>query len=63
MEMQKPNQGGGAVTIFKRGQITKSVEKALEVGQDESNDVEKNKSDGGVAAAGVEGERGGDSSA
>ena len=63
MEMQKPNKGGGAVTIFKRGQIPKSVEKALEVGQEESNDVEKNKSDGGAAAAGVGGEKGGDSSA
>ena len=30
MERQKPNAGGGAVTIFKRGQAPKSVEKALE---------------------------------
>lgn len=44
MELQKPNKGGGAVTIFKRGQIPKSVENALETGQ-EANDVEKNKGD------------------
>jgi ATP-binding cassette subfamily G (WHITE) protein 2 (SNQ2) len=31
MEMQKPNKGGGAVTIFKRGQIPASVEKEMEV--------------------------------
>ena len=30
MERQKPNAGGGAVTIFKRGQVPKSVEKSLE---------------------------------
>lgn len=32
MEIQKPNAGGGAVTIFKRGQAPKSVEKAMEKG-------------------------------
>lgn len=32
MELQKPNAGGGAVTIFKRGQAPKSVGKALEKG-------------------------------
>ncbi|KAF2874539.1 ABC-2 type transporter-domain-containing protein [Massariosphaeria phaeospora] len=31
MELQKPNKGGGAVTIFKRGQVPKTVEKAMEV--------------------------------
>jgi ATP-binding cassette subfamily G (WHITE) protein 2 (SNQ2) len=31
MEIQKPNKGGGAVTIFKRGQVPKTVEKAMEV--------------------------------
>ena len=30
MESQKPNKGGGAVTIFKRGQVPKSVEKDME---------------------------------
>lgn len=32
MEIQKPNAGGGAVTIFKRGQAPKSVERAMEKG-------------------------------
>ena len=32
MELQKPNAGGGAVTIFKRGQAPKSVQKAMEKG-------------------------------
>ena len=32
MEFQKPNKGGGAVTIFKRGQVPKSVENAMEAG-------------------------------
>ncbi|KAK4580023.1 ATP-binding cassette transporter snq2 [Recurvomyces mirabilis] len=43
MEIQKPNKGGGAVTIYKRGQVPKSVEKALETG-DNSTDLEKTKS-------------------
>ncbi|KAL9131178.1 MAG: hypothetical protein Q9217_000831 [Psora testacea] len=30
MEIQKPNVGGGAVTIFKRGQAPKSVAKAMD---------------------------------
>ncbi|KAI9886100.1 MAG: hypothetical protein M1823_002118 [Watsoniomyces obsoletus] len=41
MEMQKPNKGGGAVTIFKRGQEPKSVAKALENGEAEVHDEEK----------------------
>ena len=32
MEFQKPNAGGGAVTVFKRGQAPKSVAKAIEAG-------------------------------
>lgn len=32
MERQKPNEGGGAVTIFKRGQAPTSVKKAMEKG-------------------------------
>jgi ABC-type multidrug transport system ATPase subunit/ABC-type multidrug transport system permease subunit len=30
MESQKPNKGGGAVTIYKRGQVPKTVEKEME---------------------------------
>ena len=33
MEVQKPNAGGGAVTIFKRGQAPKSVTRAMEKGR------------------------------
>lgn len=32
MEMMKPNAGGGAVTVFKRGQVPKSVEASIESG-------------------------------
>lgn len=32
MEIQKPNQGGGSVTVFKRGQTPASVQKSLEEG-------------------------------
>jgi len=32
MELQKPNAGGGSVTIFKRGQAPKSVTRAIEDG-------------------------------
>ncbi|KAF1352679.1 hypothetical protein EJ07DRAFT_183458 [Lizonia empirigonia] len=43
MESQKPNKGGGAVTIFKRGQVPQSVEKDLETqkpGDEESGKAE-----------------------
>ena len=42
MEIQKPNKGGGAVTIFKRGQVPKSVQKSLEAG-DKPGDEENGK--------------------
>lgn len=32
MERQKPNAGGGAITIFKRGRAPISVEKAMDSG-------------------------------
>ncbi|KAL5461712.1 hypothetical protein PMIN06_002006 [Paraphaeosphaeria minitans] len=44
MEMQKPNKGGGAVTIYKRGQVPKTVEKAMEV-KAQPGDVENGKSE------------------
>lgn len=44
MEMQKPNQGGGAVTIYKRGQVPKTVEKAMEVNA-QPGDIENGKSE------------------
>ncbi|KAJ9620280.1 ATP-binding cassette transporter snq2 [Taxawa tesnikishii (nom. ined.)] len=48
MELQKPNKGGGAVTVFKRGQVPKTVEHAMESGQ-EPHDVEKGSTEGGAA--------------
>ena len=41
MEIQKPNKGGGSVTIYKRGQVPSSVAKAMEAGE-APNDLEKN---------------------
>ena len=32
MEMMKPNSGGAAVTVFKRGQVPKTVQKTIETG-------------------------------
>lgn len=58
MEIQKPNKGGGAVTIYKRGQVPKSVEKALET-NGEPGDVEKGKTDD---AGAIEKETGGSGS-
>ncbi|KAF1956886.1 hypothetical protein CC80DRAFT_412238 [Byssothecium circinans] len=49
MEIQKPNKGGGAVTIFKRGQVPKTVEKAMEVSE-LVGDVESGKAEGGATA-------------
>ena len=40
MEVQKPSAGGGAVTIFKRGQAPKNVSDAIDKGTD-SKDEEK----------------------
>ncbi|KAF2193354.1 ABC drug exporter AtrF [Zopfia rhizophila CBS 207.26] len=38
MELQKPNKGGGAVTIYKRGQVPKTVQKAMEVNAQPSDE-------------------------
>ena len=32
MEIMKPNAGGGAITVFKRGQVPKKVEESIETG-------------------------------
>lgn len=45
MEMQKPNKGGGAVTIYKRGQVPKTVEKSMELKGAPTADEEAVKSD------------------
>ena len=57
MEFQKPSAGGGAVTIFKRGQAPKSVSEAIEKGP-AAEDEEK----GGVAEDGKLHEQGSTSS-
>lgn len=37
MEMMKPNAGGAAVTVYKRGQVPKSVQKSIETGGRKNN--------------------------
>ena len=32
MEMMQPNAGGASVTVFKRGQVPKTIEKTIETG-------------------------------
>lgn len=44
MELQKPNKGGGAVTIYKRGQVPKTVEKSMEM-KGQTPDLESGKVD------------------
>ncbi|OQE26479.1 hypothetical protein PENSTE_c005G02927 [Penicillium steckii] len=50
MEIQKPNKGGSSVTVFKRGEVPKAVEQAIEhkrpPGDEES--VEKDPSSAGL---------------
>lgn len=43
MESAKPNAGGGAITVFKRGQIPKKVEESIESGGRTVADEEKGK--------------------
>ena len=40
MELMKPNAGGGAITIFKRGQVPKKIAKSIETGGREEKDEE-----------------------
>jgi ATP-binding cassette, subfamily G (WHITE), member 2, SNQ2 len=57
MELQKPNKGGGAVTIYKRGQAPKSIEKAISTSQ-KPTDLEKASSgDGSSSVRDAEEER------
>ncbi|KAF9632782.1 ABC transporter-like protein [Lasiodiplodia theobromae] len=50
MELQKPNKGGGSVTIYKRGQAPASVEREMERASSEEGDEEKGRrQDGGAA--------------
>jgi ATP-binding cassette, subfamily G (WHITE), member 2, SNQ2 len=40
MERMKPNAGGGAITVFKRGQVPKRIEQSIETGGRERKDEE-----------------------
>lgn len=40
MELMKPNAGGGAITVFKRGQVPRNVEKSIETGGHGDKDEE-----------------------
>ncbi|KAI0132440.1 ABC drug exporter AtrF [Xylariales sp. AK1849] len=57
MELMKPNAGGAAVTIYKRGQVPKSLQKAIETGgrKKDARDEESGSSTE-VNAAGVDAE-------
>lgn len=57
MEIQKPNKGGGAVTIFKRGQVPKTVEKAMEVQASQPQDEETGKETDNTAPKPEKGEK------
>lgn len=52
MESAKPNAGGGAVTIFKRGQVPKKIEESIESGGRTADDEEKG-ANSDFAAAGT----------
>ncbi|GAO19307.1 uncharacterized protein UV8b_05188 [Ustilaginoidea virens] len=41
MEKMKPNAGGGAITVFKRGQVPKRLEKTIETGGQEAAAVDE----------------------
>ncbi|KIV95220.1 hypothetical protein, variant [Exophiala mesophila] len=52
MEIMKPNAGGGAITVFKRGQVPKKVEESIVTGgreKNSQNDEEAGKDDGKTA--------------
>ncbi|KAL9103677.1 MAG: hypothetical protein Q9163_001303 [Psora crenata] len=50
MELQKPNMGGGAVTIFKRGQAPKSVARAMDKGSTPEDEEKTPPADGTEAS-------------
>jgi ATP-binding cassette, subfamily G (WHITE), member 2, SNQ2 len=51
MEMMKPNAGGAAVTVFKRGQVPKDVQKSIETGGRRKN--HKDEEDGTTNGADI----------
>ncbi|OQV01877.1 hypothetical protein CLAIMM_07167 [Cladophialophora immunda] len=54
MERMKPNAGGGAITVFKRGQVPKKVEQTIETGGRDKNSKRDVESGGSVPADLVE---------
>ena len=48
MERSKPNASGGALTIFKRGQVPKKLEESIETGGRATADEESGKTQSGV---------------
>ncbi|KAI9848005.1 MAG: hypothetical protein M1838_000677 [Thelocarpon superellum] len=55
MEVQKPNKGGGSVTIFKRGQVPKSVQKLLDNKAESPRDEESGEKPAGLDQADTSG--------
>ncbi|KAI1095444.1 ABC-2 type transporter [Rostrohypoxylon terebratum] len=53
METMKPNAGGAAVTVYKRGQVPKDLQKSIETGgrKGNSNDEESGQSSEKIAAS------------
>ncbi|KAF2453734.1 ABC-2 type transporter-domain-containing protein [Lineolata rhizophorae] len=51
MELQKPNKGGGAVTIFRRGQAPSTVKKAMEHGKPVEDEESGKKTEGNSSAS------------
>lgn len=54
METMKPNAGGGAITVFKRGQVPKRVEKTIESGGRHKNSASDEESRSPVSEIDVE---------
>ncbi|KAK2064045.1 ABC-2 type transporter [Colletotrichum caudatum] len=56
MEHMKPNTGGGAITVFKRGQVPKKVENSIDTGgREKKSDEESGASGNGAATATADG--------
>ncbi|UKZ81708.1 hypothetical protein TrVFT333_009480 [Trichoderma virens FT-333] len=49
MEIMKPNAGGGAITMFKRGQVPKAVETSIETGGRGQEKKKKDEESGAVS--------------
>lgn len=61
MELMKPNAGGGAITVFKRGQVPKTVEKSIETGGRGNKDEESGPTTKVTPAMASEGQAAGES--